>query len=114
MNDAIDMVAGSAQARVATKETTRLEKELARTQEFLDVMRELEAQQETKAQREQRLKDEKVARDAKRDRDKRIADLRARIARLRSRLYSGGALDTGVAAQLSAAEAELFHILMSF
>ena len=95
----------------ATTRQTR-EMELKKAEQFRKTMRQVQQQQQLELQRIREKEQEKKAEQAKRDKQKKIADLRTLIAKLKSRLASSG-FDQGLANQISQLETELYSLLFS-
>jgi len=90
----------------------KLAREIEESDKFEKVLKRIDAQTETSEQRSARIAKENEAIRARKEKNKKICDLRALIAQLRTKLLSSG-FDPRVEAQLSAAQNELFWLMFS-
>lgn len=88
--------------------------EVKRAQEFEKVLKQVDAMIGTPAERAKRRAEEQKAAEAKAKREKRINELYALIAKLRTMLMDRGGRDASIEAQISAAQTELFWLQFSF
>ncbi|MDL2236764.1 hypothetical protein LJC56_02890 [Christensenellaceae bacterium OttesenSCG-928-K19] len=103
----VTMEMPTARSEAASK---ALEDELEKSAEFKKVLEKFDSMQETAEQKRARQKQEAEAAQEKKAKNKKIAELRGLIAQLKAKLSSSGH-DPKIAAQLSAAQTQLFWLM---
>lgn len=98
-------------------DASKLQSALEADREFQELLDKIDATLQSDKARQKEREDEKAAKEAREKKQKKILELRARIAELRSRLAlvgPGSSMGQGMATELATLENELFWMMFSF
>lgn len=98
---------------VSDRQTAAIAATLERSKEFAKALKTADDYLKSTQKTEEELKNEAEAAQERKETEKKICELRALIAHLRQKLASSGYRSDAVAAQLSAAETELYWLLLN-